>query len=109
MSTRCTIGYDTKNFHLYEECFDKDKIYLELNDDCFEVVDSFFSKESREITVGIEITTWRKVVESWINSHWGKNPDLDYKEPKINTSYMKELIENSLLHDAKEEIKKVEK
>jgi len=109
MSTKCTIGYDNKNFHLFEECFDKDKVYLELNDDCFEIIESFSSKNCREITIGIDVTIWRKIIESWTNSHWGKTPDLDHEEPKIDASYIKELIENSIRYNAKKEIKKVEK
>ena len=30
MSTRCTIGYG-EGYHLYEECFDQDKVWLELD------------------------------------------------------------------------------
>lgn len=104
MSTKCTIGYDIKNFHLYEECFDRDQIYLELNGDCFEIVDSFSSKHEREITIGVDVTTWRKIVQSWIDSHWGKNPQLDHEEQKIDIEYINKLIENDLRVKAKKEI-----
>lgn len=109
MSTRCTIGYDNDNFHLYEECFDSDNIYLELNDDCFEIVESLSSKNKREIVVGINVTIWRKIVDSWLNSSWGKNPALDHKKPDIDTEYINKLLEDWLRRDAKEEIKKVGK
>jgi hypothetical protein len=108
MSTRCTIGYDTENFHFYEESFDKDKVYLELNDDCFEVIDFFISKEKREIAIGIDVTIWRKIVDSWLNSYWGKNSSLDHKEQEIDTEYINKLVESSLRDKAKKEIKKVE-
>ena len=105
MSTRCTIGYDNENFHLYEECFDNDKVYLELSGDCHEVVDSFYSKDSREITVGIDVSVWRKIVESWLNSHWGKTADKDHKKPEIaDAPYINELFEGILRRQAKKEI-----
>lgn len=108
MSTKCTIGYDNDNFHLYEECFDRDKIYLELNNDCYEIVDFFSSKDKKEFAIGIDVTIWRKIVDSWLNSHWGKNSSLDHKECEINLERTKKLIENSLRNQAKKEIKKVE-
>ena len=33
MSTRCTIAYDQKDFHFYQECFENENVYLELDGD----------------------------------------------------------------------------
>ncbi len=78
MSTKMTIGYNNdKGFHLYEECFESDNVYLQLDGTSHKVLKE---ELSGELTISIDVQTWRMIVESWINSHWGKNPDQDYKK-----------------------------
>jgi hypothetical protein len=32
----------------------------------------------------MDVTLWRKIVEGWCESNWGKNPDFDYRKPEWN-------------------------
>ena len=91
MSTKCSIGYGD-DFHLYEECFDQDKIYIELNGDQHDLEVEFLGK-NKSFTVAIDITTWRKIVESWNKSHWSSHPERDHEQPKIDLEYLQELAE----------------
>lgn len=90
MSTRCTIGYG-EGYHLYEECFDRDKIWIELEKNVSEIE---YTSLDGCLVVGIDVAAWRVMVNSWLLSHWGKNPDLDHKEPKIDLEYFNELMES---------------
>jgi hypothetical protein len=102
MSTRCTIGYD-KDFHLYEECFDTNNVYLELDGDKHSV-ELEYSSHVKNVVISIDVTTWRKIVDSWINSNWGKNASQDHKEHEIDTEYINKLTDISLRAKAKKEI-----
>ena len=69
MSTKCTISYDDK-YHLYEECLDTSIVYLSIETEIWEF-------RNNEVTVGIPIDIWRKLVKEWCESWWGKNPQKD--------------------------------
>jgi hypothetical protein len=103
MSTRCTIGHD-KNFHLYEECFDSDNVYLELEGDKHGIELEHFGN-TKSVIVSIDVSTWRKIVESWMSSEWCSRPERDYKTPEIDVEYFNRLIENRLREVAKKELK----
>lgn len=90
MSTRCTIAY-SDNFHLYEECFDKDNVYL-----CLDSGDWSASLETAAIDwrdgesarpslhLKMDVTLWRHIVESWASSQWGQRPEDDHKRVELN-------------------------
>lgn len=89
MSTRCTIGYG-EGYHLYEECFDQDKVWLELEGKVSEI--EYSSIRDGCLVVGIDVTAWREIVKAWVESHWANNPDRDHKQPELNLSGFEELI-----------------
>jgi hypothetical protein len=91
MSTRCTIGYGDY-YHLYEECFDTDKVWLEIENKVSDV--EYRSSPNGELIVGIDVTVWRKIVEAWLQSHWAKNPERDHQKIEIDAEYIEELIKN---------------
>lgn len=78
MSTKCTISYDDE-YHLYEECFEKDNVHLQL--DNVGAVDISASPGSLHATIQIPIKTWRKIVAGWIESQWAEHPEWDNKHP----------------------------
>jgi len=87
MSTRCTIAYDQKNFHFYEECFDKDSIYLQLDGEGWDASLETASTDWRDgdnrrpyLRLRIDVTLWRKITEGWAASHWGQDPSMDHKK-----------------------------
>lgn len=78
MSTRCTIGYGEKH-HLFEEICDSKKIWIQLDSDSFETEFRIYDGNN-SLVVGIDVATWRKIVEAWNNSSWGKDPERDYSK-----------------------------
>ncbi len=87
MSTRCTIAYDQKDFHFYQECFENDNVYLELDGDGWAASLDTANVDWREDTgsrprlgLKIDVTLWRKIVDGWLESEWGKNPSQDHKK-----------------------------
>ena len=91
MSTRCTIGYGD-DYHLFEECFDTDKVWIEIGGNVSEV--EYNSALGGELVVGIDVTIWRKIVEDWLRSHWANHPTRDHEKIEIDTSYLEELARN---------------
>ena len=78
MSTKCTIGYGDSH-HLYEECFDPDRVYLRLEGNAANTeIEGVIGDPSPCVTVGIDITIWRRIVEAWLKSHWAQHPERDY-------------------------------
>jgi hypothetical protein len=98
MSTRCTIGYDD-NFHLYQECFEQDNVYLKLEKGSWSasietsVIDWRDGDATHpQLHVKIDVTLWRKIVESWIESQWGKNPEYDHKKFEIDNDAISDWV-----------------
>ena len=96
MSTRCTIGYDD-NFHLYQECFEQDNVYLKLDKGDWSASIETAVIDWRDgdtmypqLHVKIDVSLWRKIVESWIESQWGKNPEYDHKKFEIDVGAIEE-------------------
>ena len=69
MSTKCTISYDD-SYHLYEECFDTDNVYLNIKS-------KDWSYNHNATTISIPIKTWRAMVEDWQKYHWSSHPEKD--------------------------------
>jgi hypothetical protein len=75
MSTKVTLS-QCSDYHLYEECFDKDLVYLQLDDPvCLQV--DMWEGSSGKVTVAVPIETWRHIVEGWLKTQWAQNPDWD--------------------------------
>jgi hypothetical protein len=91
MSTRCTISYDN-NHHLYQECFENDNVYLTLDGAGWQASIATASVDWRDgdsakpsVSLQIDVTLWRKIVEGWLTSPWGQHPEDDHK--KINFDF----------------------
>ena len=86
MSTRCTISYDN-NHHLYQECFENDNVYLELDGDGWQAGITTATVDWRDgdstsprLSLQLDVTLWRKIVEGWMVSQWGQHPEDDHKK-----------------------------
>ena len=84
MSTRCTIAY-SDDFHLYQECFEQDNVYLRLDSGDWaasldtSAVDWRDGESTRpQLHVKMNVTLWRQIVEGWMKSHWGQHPEDDH-------------------------------
>jgi len=94
MSTKASISHD-KEYHLYEETFDEDHIYLEI-EDCLV---SMYSKTSISVNNG-DVTTlripnhlWEKIVTSWLEcAHPQDNEEIDSPERSINIEKVMETL-----------------
>lgn len=77
MSTRCTISHSTgkDDYHLFEECFEKDNVHLELRGKGW----SAEMKSSGSLLLSVDVSLFRKIVEGWTTSRWGRNPSWDHK------------------------------
>lgn len=91
MSTRCTIAYDDTDYHLYQEVLDNNNVYLRLEDGNWDAaletatIDWHNGDSKRpSLHIRMDVALWRRIVEGWCESHWGKNPDLDHKKPEWN-------------------------
>ena len=82
MSTKASISYSDKH-HFYEECLDNSNVYLQIDNPPGLQVD-FWEASQGSATLVIPIEIWRQVAEDWINSYWGKHPDRDNAEIKLN-------------------------
>jgi len=94
MSTRCTIAYDD-TFHLYQECFENDNVYLKLEGKGWAAAIETATVDWRDddnasptAHVRIDVALWRKIVEGWLASSWGKDPTYDHRKFEINTDFI---------------------
>ena len=90
MSTKCTLAHD-KEFHLYEECFEQDNVYLRLDDGAWSasletsVVDWRYGESTRpRLHLKMDVTLWRKIVEGWAESQWGRDPTRDHRKVEFD-------------------------
>jgi hypothetical protein len=86
MSTRVTIAY-SDDFHLYQECFEQDNVYLRLDGGEWAAsldtaVIDWRDRESikPQLHIKMDVALWRKIVEGWSASQWAKDPNLDHKK-----------------------------
>lgn len=78
MSTKITLSSD-RDHHLYEESFDKDYVNLTLkrgNGLPRVSIDGVHA----EVSLSIDVTLWRKIVNAWNASYWGLHPEWDHQE-----------------------------
>jgi hypothetical protein len=76
MSTKCSISYN-KNYHLYQECFENDNVWLTLD-----AVNNFeISQDNGKSTlkVAIPIDLWRHMIDGWLKSQWADHLEWDGK------------------------------
>jgi hypothetical protein len=102
MSTRCTIAYDQKDFHLYQECFENDNVYLRLDGDGWDASLDTASIDWRDgdakrpsLTLRIDVSLWRRIAEGWAASPWGQDPSSDHQkldfDPEAFNSWLSSL------------------
>ena len=72
MSTKTTLSHN-KDYHLYKECFDKNLVYLQLDNPISLQVDMWEASEGK-VTVAVSIETWRHVVEGWLKTQREQDP-----------------------------------
>jgi hypothetical protein len=113
MSTRCTIVYDEHNFHLYQECFENDNVYLQLDGEGWSAALDTASVDWRDgestkpsLALRIDVELWRKIVEGWGMSAWGKNPSVDHSRIDFDPEALSRFFTDSV--QKKEEEKKDE-
>ena len=79
MSTKVTISYDKENklkYHLYQECYENDNVWLQLDDAKeFEV---WRDGDKTRVRMAIPVEIFRHAVEGWLESEWGGNPSMDH-------------------------------
>lgn len=82
MSTKITLSYDESDrlkYHLYQECYENDNVWLQLDDaSCFEV---HRDGGVTGLRVGIPVEIFRHMVEGWLNSPWGQDLKMDHYRP----------------------------
>lgn len=97
MSTRCSLAY-SDDFHLYQECFENDNVYLRLDSgkwsasletDTIDWRDGDFTRP--QLHIKMDVTMWRQIVDGWLKSHWGQNSDLDHAPFEINMDVVNRL------------------
>jgi hypothetical protein len=105
MSTRCTIAYDQKDFHLYQECFESDNVYLKLDGAGWDASLDTAPIDWRDgdvnrpsLKVRIDVTLWRRIVEGWLESQWAKDPSVDHAkhdfDPEAALKWIEKYKEN---------------
>jgi len=78
MSTKSTISHSDK-YHLYEEAFDADLIYLQLDDPTYLQVDMWEASHGK-VTVAVPAETWKHIVEGWIKDNKNKQASQEYNK-----------------------------
>jgi len=100
MSTRCTISYDANDYHLYEECFDSDNVYLNLDGRGWaaslasEGVDwrKDEPQDRPSLSIRMDVKLWRKIVEGWLASDWAAHPERDHAKKEVDVEWLNSLF-----------------
>ncbi len=99
MSTKCTISYDSE-YHLYQECFENDNVYLRLDAGDWDAVVStadvdWHDGDSRRpsLLLRVDVTMWRKIVEGWVSSSWAAHPEHDHEKLELDLDATKKWID----------------
>lgn len=98
MSTKCTLSHDQSEklgYHLYQECYENDNVWLQL--DSAEEFEVWRDGDKTRIRLAIPVEIFRHAVEGWLNSQWGKNPNMDHYKPSQENqedffNYMGDLV-----------------
>ena len=97
MSTRCSIAY-SEDFHLFQECFENDNVYLRLDSGKWDATLSTSDIDWRDgdskkpsLLLKIDVTMWRKIVEGWNESSWAGHPEEDHMPFEINMDIVNRL------------------
>ena len=91
MSTKCTIGHGPQ-FHLYEECFDQNNVYLQLDGSAETSVRNWDGQQS--VVLKIDINMWRTIVAAWLAGGWAKDESRDYQEVDTDVSWLESFAKN---------------
>lgn len=101
MSTRCTISYDD-DFHLYQECFEQDNVYLSLDEGDWSASLETAAIDWRDgetmrprLHIRMDVTLWRKIVEGWLESGWGQDSSQDHKKHDFDPNAILSLLQVS--------------
>lgn len=100
MSTRCTISYDANDYHLYEECFDSDNVYLNLDGAGWSASLASANVDWRKdepqdrpsLSIRMDVKLWRKIVEGWMASDWAAHPERDQVKKEVDIEWLNSLF-----------------
>lgn len=109
MSTRCTIAY-SDDFHLYEECFEKDNVYLRLDSGDWAASINTAAVDWRDgestrptLHVRMNVDLWRQIVEGWLKSHWGQQPERDHERIDYDSEAISSWLSNFKKKEAEDD------
>lgn len=82
MSMKVTLSLgtgETLDYHLYQECYENDNVWLQL----YDVKDFKIWRNGEKIClkIAIPIEIFRHATEGWQKSQWAQNPSLDHTRP----------------------------
>ena len=101
MSTKATIIND-KTYHLYEEAFDNENVYLDLSDlsgCCFEIWTNEGDEVKSHATISIPIKAWRNIVKAWSKSSWSGDESRDGSGIFLDGAKLKRISNSRFKHD----------
>ena len=100
MSTRCSLSYDNDH-HLYQECFENDNVYLNLDSGDWDASIETASVDWRDgefsrprLSVRMNVTLWRKIVEGWLATDWAQHPELDHQKIQFDPDGFSKWLES---------------
>ena len=113
MSTRCTISH-SDDYHLYQECFEQDNIYLNLDGGDWSASLETATIDWRRgdstkpaLKIRMDVTLWRQIIEGWITSKWAQRPQDDHKkmdfDPQDALSWLEKFNSNKEKGGVKDE------
>jgi hypothetical protein len=78
-----TLGYG-EDWRLFQEEHEKDRVWVSLRGCSLRTSlqiggASLDGNQDPKLLLGIEVGTWRKLVESWNRSEWASSPEQDHK------------------------------
>jgi len=82
-----TLGYG-EDWRLFQEGHERDRVWLALRGNSFSAsieigARSLDGKPDPRVLLGIDVTTWRKLVEAWNRSSWASTPEQDHQPEEI--------------------------